>query len=287
MPDEEVEALARELGAEPVEPPKPSEPPKTPDKGDEPSKDDQPPKGEEKGDDGTGKGETPADPLAEYASDPEKALQGLLEHPKLGPMLNQWADRAARAQVEAEARKGPKAPTEAEVRQKVQEEREDKFFSELTKEQLDEEIAKDPSCAAAYGKYQLRQQEKAKVPSQEDMDQLVAAHATASLIVTFRGMVDDSDLSDEQKAELQPEKFQHLGRAGMPTWGKAIYLALVQLKYDTEWASELETRRAEDDKKRPGSGGGRPPGSMFDLMTTDSSAGLEAGLAAEEKRRTK
>jgi len=51
--------------------------------------------------------------------------------------------------------------------------------------------------------------------------------------------------------------------------------------------SAVEEALAKLDKERPGSGGGRPPGTMPDLMETDSSVGLTQALAAEEQARQK
>ncbi len=122
MPDEiDAKALAQELGVEPTEPPTPAPPSETPPKGEElPKPPDtpeggQPPTDEKKGGEEPPKGETPPDPLAEYAKGkkPDVALKGLLANPELGPMLNRWADTAAKHQVEA-ATQGAKDAAKAE-----------------------------------------------------------------------------------------------------------------------------------------------------------------------------
>ena len=294
MPDDiDAEALAKELGVEPTEPPKPASPPEPPPKGEETPKlpdtteGAKPPEGEKKGGEVPGEGETPPDPLAEFTKDPKTALKGLLANPILGPMLNQWADTAAKHQVEAAA-KGAKDTVKAEAEQ-AQIEKEDKFFGELSKEDLAKELADSETgkdAAAAYGRYQLRQQQP-KGPSSEETNFNIQVAATRSLVVTYQEMVDGSDLPDEVKAELQPEKFTHLGKDALVAWGKAIYEAHVKHGVDQAVESAVEERLAKLDKERPGSGGGRPPGAMPDLMTTPSEVGLTQALAAEEQKRKK
>jgi len=294
MPKEiDAEALAKELGVEPAEPSTPAPPSETPSKGDETPKPPgttegvQPPKDEKKDGEKPVEGETPPDPLAELAKDP-KFLQRILAHPELGPKFNQWADTAAKRQVEA-ARREPRGPTEAQIRDRLQIEKEDDFFSKLTPEQLQEELA-DPEtgkdAAAAYGRYQLRQQQP-KGPTPEETDYNIQVAAARSLVVTYREMVDGSDLSDEVKAELQPEKFTHLGKDALVAWGKAIYEAHIKHGVDQAVESAVEEALAKLDKERPGAGGGRPPGTMPDLMTTPSEVGLTQALALEEQKRQK
>lgn len=290
MPDEVDEtALARELGAEPAEPPKTPPPSETPPKGEEtPKQPDategaQPPAGEKKDGKEEPKGETPPDPLEGLD------LKDILAHPVLGPKFNQWADTAAKHQVEA-ATQGAKDTVKAEEERSLIE-KEDKYFSTITPEQLkidlnDEETG--AKAAAAYGRFQLRKEQAAnapKAPTPEETDFNVKVAATRSLVATYREMVDGSDLPDEVKAKLQPENYKQYGAEALPRWGKDIYEALVQLKHDTEWESVKETRLAELDKDRPGSGGGRPPGAMPDLMETPSEVGLEQAIAAEAQKK--
>jgi len=287
--DPELAALEQELAGTGGEPPKTPPAPETPPKGEEPPKGkegegEQPPKEEDKGVEGEDKGATPPDPLTELAKDP-KFLQRVLGHPVLGPKFNKWADGAAAAQVKAATERGP---TEAEVRQKVREEQEDKFFDGLSEEDLAEEL-KNKDAAAAYGRYQLRKEQKASTPSPGEMEHNIKVYATANLIQTYQGLIADSDLTDEVKEELQPQNFTKHGEGALVEWGKAIYTSLVesavQKRFDTEWESEKESRLAELDGKRPAPSGGRPPGQMPDLMKTDSTEGLEQALAAESQKK--
>lgn len=297
-------ALAKELGVELTEPPATPPPPEHPPKGEEtpkpppdetkPPEGVQPPPEEKKDGEEEPKGEPPPDPLAQYAKgkDPKDALKGLLANPELGPLLNQWADLAAKAQLKTAADRA-KGTAESEA-QKAQEEKEDKLFEGLSQEELaaglsDAEHGKEN--AAAYGRYQLRkQQPKTGMPSEEEMSNLVAVHATGSIIKTYIGMVDDSGLSPEKKAELQPGKFAHLPDA-LVVYGKTVYEALVedgvQKRFEAEWESVKETRLAELDPTRPDLSAGRRPGQMLDVMGTDSSEGLKHALALEEQKRNK
>lgn len=303
MPEIEIdaEALARDLGVETTEPPTAPPPPKTPLEGEEkpkppdetkpPGEGDQPPEGEKKDGEGAEKGETPPDPLAEFTKDPDKALKGLLAHPVLGPMLNRWLDTGAKHQVEA-ATKGAEATAKASVEQERIDE-EDGYFSKITPDQLKEDLA-DPEtgakAAAAYGRYNLRKEQRANAPAPPTPGQVeegIQMAAARSLVVTYKSMVDGSDLSDEVKAELQPEKFTHLGSGALEAWGKAIYEAHVKYGVDQAVESAIEEARANLDPERKGLGGGRPPGAMPDLMGTDSSEGLRLGLEQAEQARRK
>lgn len=294
MPDEETLALAKELGLGTEEPPKPPSTPEPPPKGDGTptpgdTKGDQPPKGKEGEVEGEPEGEPkPPDPMDELAKDP-KFLQKVLAHKTLGPKFNTWADNAAKEQVRA-ATAAQKGTAEQQAELKAREATEDRFFEGLSEEELAEEL-KDPDCAAAYGRYQLRQGQKSAALTKEQIEYGIKAQSIVHLIQTYRQLVETSELPDEKKAELQPEKFVHLGKDALLTLGKTIYEALVedgvQKRFDTEWASVQEERLADLDGSRPAPTGGRAPGKMLDLMKTDSSVGLEQALALEAQKKRK
>lgn len=288
-------ALAAELGGEPAEPPKDAPPPKTPPDGDgtpktpDTTKDAQPPKEEKKDEEGKIDGELPPDPLVEFSKDPEKALQGLLAHPTLGPILDRWANKTIEAKVGA-ATKGAEDTAKA-AEDQAQIEKEDKFFDGLTQEQLTEELANPETgkdASAAYGRYNLRKEQRANAPAPPTPEQLdfdVQVASIRSLVETYRQMVDASELSDEVKETLQPGKFTQYGKQALVKLGEAVYTALVEHGVSQAKESAIEEARAELDPERKGAGGGRPPGSMPDLMKTPSDVGLKQALEEEAHKR--
>ena len=250
--------------------------------------------GDEKPKDGKGKGSEEEDPLKDLAGDPDGALKVLLEHPELGPVLNRWMDRAAQAQVTSALTKA--TPTiEANAKQLEAERVEDEHFSEMTQEQITEEITGDEKAASAYARYQQRK-EAGALPNAEAIAQSSQVYSYATRVATVSSMLEGSELTDEVKESLKPEHFTHLGAEGIREWEKAVLKEIVnheaaglaeKLK-EEEWETYKEEHMAELDPSRPAViSGGRKNNNLPDLMGTDSTVQLEQGLAAEESKRNK
>lgn len=251
-----------------------------------------PAEGEEKPGEGGGEGGQ-EDPLKDLAANKE-SLKVLLEHPVLGPLLNRWSDRAAVAQVTT-ALERERPTIEANAAQLEAQRTEDAHFSEMTKEQIAEEIAGDDQAATAYARYQQRK-ETGTLPNAEAIAQASEVYSHATRVASVRGLLEGSELSDEVKETLKPDHFTHLKAEGIRVWEKAVFQALV-----THEAGILATKTVADKKEtlkeealveldgdRPAIvSGGRKQSALPDLMETDSTVGLEQGLAAEEAKRNK
>ncbi len=261
--------------------------------------DDKPPAS--KGTDGEGEGEGEGgekagdgelgDPLESLVKD-EGFLKVLLEHPTLGPKLQHWADNAGDAQV-ASALERERPSIEAQAQRTAAEREEDKHFSEMSPEEIHEEIAKDDKQAAAYARFQQRK-ESAGQPDQEGIVKASKIYAYASRIQSVQRVLRDSGLSAEAKAELAPEKFTHLGsEEGVIAWGSAVFQALVthesdkglQGLFDEKWEAEKEERLVELDGNRPPTARGRGTAPTPDLMGTPSEELLEDALSPTPQKK--
>jgi len=254
------------------------------------SKGEEKPKGEggEKPGEGEDGGEQ-EDPLKDLAAD-KGALKVLLEHPELGPLLNRWADNAAKAQV-ATALESERPAIEADTKRLEAERIEDEHFSGMTQEQVSEEISRDEETATAYARYQQRKQ-AGGTPNAEAIAQASQLYAYTSEVAAIRGLLEGSELTDEVKEGLKPEHFTHLKTEGIKEWKKAVFQALVtheatgltSKEMDEKWEAYKEEHLAEIDGERPAIISGRREGPTPDLMKTDSGVLLEDALSVKPKK---
>lgn len=263
-----------------------------PPKGEEPptSKGEEKPEGggeEKPGEGGDGGGQE--DPLKDLAAD-KGALKVLLEHPKLGPLLNSWADNAAQAQI-ATALERDRPAIEADTKRLEAERVEDEHFSGMTPEQVSEEISGDEGKATAYARYQQRK-EAGGAPNPEAIAQSAQLYAYTSEVAAIRGLLEGSELTDEVKESLKPEHFTHLKTEGIREWKKAVFQAIVTHEatgltaneLDEKWEAYKEEHLAEIDGERPAIISGRRDGPTPDLIKTDSNVLLEGALSGKSKK---
>jgi len=220
--------------------------------------------------------------LAGLADDPN-AVPTLLQHPKLGPVVQRWADKVAAAQVKTKLEQ-ERPIIEARVRSEMQFENLDKHFSELSQGDLADELAADPKAAAAYARVQAMKEDRS---TPEDPEVTARVYAAAQTVASNLKLLDKSELSDEVKATLQPELFTHLGEEGIPTWTQAIVDALVESRASKKAEASKQESQAELDPNRPPLTPGRRGPGGFDLMGTSSEVLLERGLEklAQERRK--
>lgn len=264
MPDENLAALAGAIAGVPEEPKPEASVPPSEEKGKEPGEGVSP----------------PPDGLASLDfSDPDKAVKTILEHPVLGKVIQRWADKAAVAQVRA-ARQQERESTTQQVEQEAAVQRLEEHFSGLSPQELAEELASDSRAATAYGQLQAH---KASQASPQDAEQQARVYATASVMQAYMQLV--AGLPEETQADLEPEKFAHLGDTAMTVWGEAIYKALVKTEVDKRWEAEKQNRLAELERARPDLMGGRRSSGSPDIMGTPSELLLEGALAQKEQQR--
>jgi len=305
--DPEVAALAEAIAGEPLAPtldeggrtlaedkPVSQEKDTAPKDGEKPpvSEEKVEPKDGEKPDgEGDGEGEQ-EDPLKGLASS-KTPVRVLLEHPILGPLLQSWSDTAGAAQVaSALERERPTIAANAKVEelQRV----EDEHFSGLTQEEIAEEISGDEEAATRYARYQQRKTAGAQ-PNETAVVQASQLYAYASEVSAIQGLLEGSGLTAEVKDSLKPDNFTHLKTEGIKEWKKAVFQAIVtqeamgltEKELDAKWEAYKQEHLAEVDGERPAIVGGRKQGPADDLMSTDSSAILEKGLADKEAQRAK
>lgn len=238
-----------------------------------------------------GDGGEPPEPLT--ISEATK-VEDLLKTP-LGPVLQQWADKAASAQVKAaveQERANAQQTSDAAEMQRL-----DSYFSQFSEEELGEVLAQSKEVSAKYAEVQRWKEGQVQAGSTEQVAAAAQVYSYVHAIRTYNSLLEASDLPQEKRDELKPEKYTHLGAAGINEWGKAVYSALVQHEVQKAVDKELETRweaykqehLAElglDEGEAPPGGG--PPGSptpaKLPLMETSSELLLEAALEGKQRR---
>ena len=238
---------------------------------------------EQEGEEVEADGEVKADPLRGLT------LRELLEHPELGPTLQEWADGAAVAQVRA-ALERERPSIAASEQQKARERAEDEHFAALDEDDLRDELARNPKAAAAYARYQARKE--ASELSSESVEQAAQTYAYAAQIKTYNQLLEESGLPADVKTALDPKNFTYLGTEGIVAWGKAIYDALVlhgaqaqsTKLLEDRWETYKQEQLAELDGERPLAMGGRKTVSVPDLMGTDTGVLFEHALSQKEKK---
>ena len=224
---------------------------------------------------------------------PKDILRTLLEHTEVGPVLQQWADQAGDAQV-ATALDNARPNIEAETRRSEAERSEDAHFSEMTQEQIAEEIAGNQKAASAYARYQQRK-EAGEAPNAEAVAQSSQLYSYASRVAAVSGLIEESELTAEIKESLKPGNFTHLKAEGIREWEKAVFSALVE--HDAEaranelleerWETHLQERMAETDGSGPPMVRGRKvAGTLPDLIKTDTSVLFEDAFTRTAQEKT-
>jgi len=235
--------------------------------------------GEEPGGEGT-EGKDREKPVA------PQTVEDLLKDPKLGPSIQSWADKGAQAQVRAvEGRvqaAGEQAAEQANMEQWVN------YFAQYNKEELAQVLAESPEAAQAYGAVQHYQANRRQGVDGQEVQTAAQVYSIGHQITTYNKMLAGSDLPQDQKEALNPEKFVHLGASGINTWGEAVHAALlkhevakaVKTEMDTRWEAVKQERLAELEKEHPGAAGsaGSPGAPGMDLLGTPDEVLLEAAF---------
>ena len=223
-------------------------------------------------------------------ADPKGALKILLEHPTLGPVLNRWSDRAGNAQV-ATALEEARPGIEADAKRSEAERAEDNYFSSMSEEEVTAAIGSDPKVASAYARYQQREQ-AGEAPNATAVVQASQIYSYASEVALIKGLLDESELSDEVKETLKPDNFRHLKVEGIAAWKKAVFQAIVTHEATSIAAKEIAAKKetlneeimADIDGERPAVTSGRREGPSPDLIKTDSGVLLENALSGKAKK---
>jgi hypothetical protein len=258
-----------------AEPPKASQEPK-------PGEKEEPKDGEKKeGDD--------EDPLAGLD------VKALLKHPELGPKIQRWSDGAGANQVETALERERQSIRESAVND-YQEQQWASRFQNLDEQQLRELLATNSEAAAAYGRYQQRQQDEAQ-GKPKDILRAGQTFAYAAQIATFSQVLEEAGLDAETKAKLDPKNFTDQGPDGIVVWGEAINTAIIEHKVaegvqaglEEKWEAFKEEKLAEEEAEGgpPTTPTTRKPGALPDLMSTPASVQLEQGLKEREEARSK
>ena len=281
-------ATSAEKEPQPKEPPKAEKPPsgeKPPEKpkAKAPASKEAP-AGEPEGD-GTPK-EDDEDPFKGVK--PRDVLVKLLEHPEIGPVLQNWADRAGDAQV-ATALETARPTIEADTRRSEAEKAEDERFSGMTKEQIAEEIAGDEKVATAYARFQQRK-EAGSQPNAEAIAQTSQLYSYTSRVAAVSSLIEGSELSAEVKESLKPDNFTHLKTEGIREWEKAVFQALVthtaearaEELLNERWETYQQEHLAETDGDRPPMVRGRKVAGVLPDLMTDTTKLFEDAFARKD-----
>lgn len=304
MPDDEIASLAQAISGEPpVIEEKPGgevatrgEPKTTSQEKKETDASQEEPKDKPKVEDKKDEQEPPEDKPPE--EDPLKGLKlrALLDHPELGPQLQEWADTGAVAQVRS-ALERQRPQIAADAKQQAEDRHWDEHFKEMSPEAVHEEIARDPKAAAAYAQYQVRQQ-SSQAMSPEAVKEASQLHAYGIQVATYNQLLEESDLPKEVKEKLGAGNFTEMGGAptgiqGIVAWGNAIYGALidaeaaklVEAKLEERWEAYRQEHLAEIDGDRPPMSRGRKASLLPDLMDTPSEVLMEKALTQPEEKK--
>ncbi|KKK47544.1 hypothetical protein LCGC14_3154110, partial [marine sediment metagenome] len=181
--------------------------------------------------------------------------------------------------------------TEADTRKAETERVEDEHFSGMTQEQIAAEISDDRDAAVAYARYQQRQETKG-APNAEAITEASQIYSYAARVSVVKGLIDESELTDEVKESLKPDHFTHLKAQGIVEWEKATFKALVTHEAATVSAKEIADKKetlneevmAEVDGERPAVVTGRREGPSPDFMKTDSTSLLETALSKKPQK---
>lgn len=240
-------------------------------------------------------GQEPPNEDASGNTDPLAGLEldDLLKHPELGSKLNSWKDKAASREAQTAVDRA-RPSIEAQAAQRKQDELMTNYFSNLEQEELARILASDTDIAAEYG----RLQEQAKhAPNPDENSTTALYHAYTLQVAQVNRTLNESGLSAEIKAGLDPNKFTHLGPEGIVEWSKAVNQAIIQeevaktlkAEFDSKWEAEKQDRLAKEEEESGGTRGKLVPpsrnGGPPDLLGTDNSTLFHSALEGRARQR--
>jgi len=211
-------------------------------------------------------------------------LDALLKHPKLGPTLNSWADRAAASQVQA-ALSQAQPGIEANTRQQLEDQAFDREVKEMTEQELAEEL-RDPAFQKRYARWV----DQSQTPTSLDPNavaEVSQVFAYAAQIATYNRALANSGISQEVKDTLKSENYTAQGPDGLIKWGEDVMIALsnhaaearASELLEERWEAFRQDRLAEQDGSRPPLTPGRKAPPQLDLLGTPSDTLLEKALS--------
>lgn len=198
------------------------------------------------GSDGSSSGETD-DPLAALS------LTDLLNHPKIGPAVQSWADSSGNARLEA-----VKAQTRAELEAAYEFNQLDAEFSSMSREEWAEQVAENPSIVDRYARYRSLLAMREGNQANQQVEQAAEVQSMVLQIKTYSELLKGSGLSEEEQAKLNPQNFTKkpdgspAGRAGIVAWGTAIHEAMVQAALAAKWETYKTDQLARQSGTRKG-----------------------------------
>lgn len=235
-----------------------------------------------------GEEKTSADPFA------GAQLADLLQHPVLGPQLQSWADRSAAAQVRAALeREGVAAQQRAA--QNAQMAQWAAYFQGMDREELAEALT-DPETFQAYSAVQQWQQQQQAAHNQIQVAAQAKVQAYAEQIRAIDALMQEAKLPKEKAAALDPQRYTHLGEAGISVWTNDVLQAIVdhqasqriEAELNKRWEAFKQEKLAELDKSiRTPTGPTSPSAPLPDLIATDSQVLVEAALRARPPDRSR
>jgi hypothetical protein len=166
----------------------------------------------------------------------------------------------------------------------------------MSQEELGDEISKDPKAAAAYARYQARQQKGAE-PDASGIAAASTVYAYSAQVTLNAKLLKESDLPADKKAELAGTNFVQDSTTGAPrgtegllAWGEAIQTALIgqaaevraQELLSEKWETFREEKLADEDPERPPVIQGDKTRPMGDLLGESSEAQLEHAFESKK-----
>lgn len=189
-------------------------------------------------------------------SDPLKdvPVEELLKHPVLGPQLQSRIDRIVASGVQTRVSAAIKEEL-PKIRAQVEQEQLGEYLNSLSPDERAKVLAGDEDVAAAWSRIQAEKQQQAQPP---DLTAAAQLHAYQAVISTWNNVIAGSDLPDDVKATLAPEKFAGQEN-GIVLWGSAIQKALIEHEVQKALPKAVEehvtAQRNNQDagtQKRPG-----------------------------------
>lgn len=225
---------------------------------------------------------------------PPQTVEDLLKDPKLAPLIQRWADKSAAAQVRTAV--GQVQAEDQQAQQQANMEAWSNYFAQFSKEELAEVLAESPEAAQAYGAVQQYTAGQHQGASQQEVATAAQVYSYGHQISVYNGLLEASDLPQDQKDALKPENYTHLGAAGINTWGQAVQAALIKheaqkaakTEIDTRWEATKQERLAELEKEHPGAAGsaGAPGAPGLPLIETPDEVLLESALGKKPGGKT-
>lgn len=232
----------------------------------------------------------PNDPLAGLT--PEQ----LLAHPKLGPAIQSWSDKAARKQIDSELAKVREA-TRTETLQQRETEDFDKFVKSLNKAELAAELAADED---GFVEKYTRWKEAQGQADQGEVAQAAQVYALTTIVQSTLDFIAGADLTPEQTTELETYR-QELIAASDPQsavkWQSKAYELAAARKAEKLIEGDAEERvtalanqqLAERNAGRPGAlaSPGRRASPLPELLKTSTRSLIEDAFSDPPPARRK